>query len=360
MSTCLVTGGAGFIGSNFVRLASEKIDSQILILDLLTYAGNYLSVEPLIDSERIHFVKGSICDESLVRRIFEEHDITSVVNFAAESHVDRSITSPTEFVDTNVGGTLTLLRVAAERWKGEYKDRVFVHVSTDEVYGDLALDDAPKHEASPYRPSSPYSASKAASDHLCRAWFVTYDFPVIVTNCSNNYGPFQFPEKLIPLMIKQASERAPLPIYGDGLQIRDWLHVDDHCHALLSVLSQGRPGETYCIGGDNERTNLEVVGLICDAGDNCLGRPMGASRDLITSVKDRPGHDRRYAIDSTKITEELGWLPKQEFSTGIIDTVQWYFDNQPWLDEITSGAYQGYFERQYGTAISPKTLGSIR
>lgn len=358
MSTCLVTGGAGFIGANFVRLASEHMQSRILILDLLTYAGNYLSIEPLIDGENVHFVKGSICDERLVRKLFEEYDISSVINFAAESHVDRSISSPTEFVDTNVGGTLTLLRVAAEEWADEYSDRVFVHVSTDEVYGDLTPDDPPKNEDSPYRPSSPYSASKAASDHLCRAWFVTYDFPVIVTNCSNNYGPFQFPEKLIPLMIKQAKEGAPLPIYGDGMQIRDWLHVEDHCQALLSVLSSGRPGETYCIGGDNEQTNMDVVNLICDALDGCLDRPQGTSRDLITSVRDRPGHDRRYAIDSSKIQAELGWRPEREFSSGILDTVQWYLDNQSWLEEITSGKYQDYFERQYGTAISPKTMGS--
>ena len=359
MSTCLVTGGAGFIGTNFVRLASEVVDGQILILDLLTYAGNYMSIEPLIDGQRVHFVKGSICDESLICTLFEEYDITSIVNFAAESHVDRSIENPSEFVDTNVGGTLTLLRVAAEEWKGKYSDRVFVHVSTDEVYGDLTPDDAPMNESSPYRPSSPYSASKAASDHLCRAWSVTYDFPVIVTNCSNNYGPYQFPEKLVPLMIKQATEEAPLPVYGDGMQIRDWLHVEDHCRALLSVLLHGRQGETYCIGGDNERTNLDVVSLICDAVDDCLDRPMGSSRTLITSVRDRPGHDRRYSIDSRKIQDELGWRPKREFSTGIVNTVKWYLDNQRWLEEITSGTYQNYFERQYGAAISPYSTESM-
>jgi dTDP-glucose 4,6-dehydratase len=349
MNSWLITGGAGFIGANFVRMAAGQTSANLLVLDALTYAGNFRNIESLVTEGQAGFVKGSICDLGRVRELFTEHDITRVINFAAESHVDRSISNPREFIDTNVLGTYTLLAAAADAWGSDHSDRLFLQVSTDEVYGDLAPEDAPRCESSPYRPSSPYSASKAAADHLCTAWARTYDFPVTITNCSNNYGPYQFPEKLIPLMINQAKSGKELPIYGDGMQIRDWLHVHDHCSALLAVVERGRPGETYCIGGDNERTNREVVESICDTVDAALGRETGMSRALITRVTDRPGHDRRYALDAGKIRRDLDWAPTIEFRDGLADTVRWYLDNTDWVEEITSGAYQDYYAQQYGS-----------
>ena len=346
----LVTGGAGFIGCNFVRLALPKAP-KIVVLDALTYAGNLANLAGLLDSPNLTFVRGDIGDAELVTRIFREHDIRHVIHFAAESHVDRSILGSAPFVRTNVLGTHTLLEAARAAWDGAFQDRRFLHVSTDEVFGTLAPDDPPFRETTPHRPNSPYAASKAGADHLVRAWFHTYGLPTLISNCSNNFGPWQFPEKLIPLTILNALERKPLPVYGDGKQVRDWLHVQDHCEALLSILERGVPGETYVVGGNNERTNLEIVHTICDAVDSQDGRPSGTTRDLIRHVTDRPGHDRRYAIAPEKIRSELGWSASYPFGRALSELVTWYREHRAWADDIRSGSYLTYYAKQYGERI---------
>jgi dTDP-glucose 4,6-dehydratase len=350
VQTVLVTGGAGFIGSNFVRclIADGKEEVALMVLDALTYAGNLANIQDLIDSRSITFVRGDICDRSVLTRLFETHRFDAVVHFAAESHVDRSILGPQQFIETNVNGTFNLLLTARDCWHGNYEGKRFLHVSTDEVFGTLSPSDPPFSEKTPYAPNSPYSASKAASDHLVRAWHHTYGFPAIVTNCSNNYGPWQFPEKLIPLMILSAAEERNLPVYGDGMQIRDWLHVVDHCEAVRLVLEKGRVGETYCIGGDNELANITIVERICDLIDERTGRQPGASRRLIRHVEDRPGHDRRYAIDAGKIRAELGWRPRLAFESALADVVDWYLENRAWVETIRSGEYLRFYEDQYG------------
>ncbi len=344
MTTTLVTGGAGFIGSNFVRQWLAEEQARLVNLDQLTYAGNLDSLAELDDDPRYSFVQGDIRDARLVDRLLVEHGVRAVVNFAAESHVDRSIDSPDEFVQTNVVGTFRMLEAARAYWHTlPEKDRAefrFLHVSTDEVYGSLGSEGL-FTEDTPYAPTSPYSASKAASDHLARAYFHTYGLPVLVTNCSNNYGPRQFPEKLIPLIILNAVEGKPLPVYGDGQQIRDWLFVDDHCRAIRAVLARGTPGETYNIGGGCERANLDVVKTICSIVDELRpDLPHVPSSSLIEFVSDRPGHDRRYAIDAGKIERELGWQPREDFRSGLERTVRWYLENPTWVDRVTSGNYR--------------------
>ncbi|MBU3560667.1 dTDP-glucose 4,6-dehydratase [Polynucleobacter hallstattensis] len=349
----LVTGGAGFIGGNFILdwLADPKAEG-IINLDKLTYAGNLATLESLKDDPRHIFAHGDIGDKNLVAKLLNEHQPRAIVNFAAESHVDRSIHGPAEFVATNIVGTFNLLECAREYWNGldesTKKDFRFHHVSTDEVYGSLSASDPAFTETNPYEPNSPYSASKAASDHLVRAWFHTYGFPVIATNCSNNYGPYHFPEKLIPLVIMNALNSKPLPIYGDGQQIRDWLYVGDHCSAIREVLAKGKLGETYNIGGWNEKANIDVVKTICSILDELKPRADGKSYvDQITYVKDRPGHDRRYAIDASKVERELGWRPAETFDTGIRKTVQWYLDNPVWVEGVVSGSYRDWLQKQY-------------
>jgi len=351
-----VTGGAGFIGANFVLDWLAKTGEPVVNLDKLTYAGNLENLASLVDDERHIFVQGDICDRALVNRLLTEHKPRAIVHFAAESHVDRSIHGPADFVRTNVEGTFTLLEAARDYWgtlPGEAKaDFRFLHVSTDEVYGSLGPNDPPFAETKTYEPNSPYSASKAASDHLVRAWHHTYGLPVLTTNCSNNYGPYQFPEKLIPLMIANALAGKPLPIYGDGQNVRDWLYVTDHCAAIREVLARGKPGETYNVGGWNEMTNLVIVHTLCDLLDELAPNAQGSSRRLITYVKDRPGHDRRYAIDARKIERELGWRPAETFATGIRKTVQWYLEHQPWVQHVISGEYQHWMERNYAERAS--------
>lgn len=348
MKACLITGGAGFIGSNFVRLLyNKRPNMNIYILDALTYAGNLGNLEALLDSHRVRFIKGSICDYKLVYSLLRDYSICHIVNFAAESHVDRSILGPQVFIKTNIEGTYMLLHAARTVW-GKRQDVRFLHVSTDEVYGALSVNGPPFNENSPYRPNSPYSASKAASDHLVRAWHHTYNLPVCITNCTNNYGPWQFPEKLIPLMIMNALESKELPVYGDGRQIRDWLHVEDHCEALLAVLEKGRVGQTYAIGGNNELANVEVVQLICDKIDSILGKPVGNSRKLISFVADRPGHDERYAIDNSLIRSELGWRPRYRLEDTLPDIIKWYIEHKAWASAIRSGEYLNLHEKQRG------------
>ncbi|MEP7070726.1 MAG: dTDP-glucose 4,6-dehydratase [Usitatibacter sp.] len=353
----LVTGGAGFIGSNFVIdwLASEG--EPVLNLDKLTYAGNPANLAGLAGDPRHVFVKGDIADRALIERLFAEHRPRAVVHFAAESHVDRSIHGPGEFVQTNVVGTFQLLEAARAHWQalpGEAKGAFrFLHVSTDEVYGSLGEGDPAFSETTPYAPNSPYSASKAGSDHLVRAYHHTYGFPTVTTNCSNNYGPFQFPEKLIPLMISNALEGKPLPVYGDGRQVRDWLYVGDHCAAIRMALARGRVGETYNIGGNAERRNIEVVHALCDSLQSVRPRPDGY-RGLITSVADRPGHDRRYAIDASKIRAQLGWRPNETFDTGLAKTVRWYLDHAEWVAQVKSGAYRDWLEVNYAARSAQK------
>jgi dTDP-glucose 4,6-dehydratase len=352
----VVTGGAGFIGSNFVLdwLAGdhEHRDEPVLTLDALTYAGNLQNLAPLQGDARHHFVKGDITDRALVARLLAEQRPRAIVHFAAESHVDRSIHGPGAFITTNVQGTFTLLEAArAHRSTLPDAERAafrFLHVSTDEVYGSLGPGDAPFTETHPYAPNSPYSASKAASDHLVRAWFHTYGLPVLTTNCSNNYGPYHFPEKLIPLMIVNALAGQPLPIYGDGMQVRDWLYVRDHCSAIRAVLARGTPGEVYNVGGWNEMPNRDIVDTLCRLLDELRPDPAGPYARLVTHVKDRPGHDRRYAIDARKIERELGWRPAETFATGIRKTVQWYLDHPEWVANVQSGAYRDWVETQYG------------
>jgi len=349
----LVTGGAGFIGGNFVLdwLKEPKAEG-IVNLDKLTYAGNLATLESVRSSPRHVFVQGDIGDHTLVTRLLKEHQPRAVINFAAESHVDRSIHGPAEFVQTNIVGTFNLLECARAYWNELDASKKtafrFHQVSTDEVYGSLSFCDPAFTETNPYEPNSPYSASKAASDHLVRAWFHTYDFPVLTSNCSNNYGPYHFPEKLIPLVILNAINGKPLPIYGDGQQIRDWLFVSDHCSAIREVLAKGKPGETYNIGGWNEKANIEVVKTICQILDRLNPRADGKSYvEQITFVKDRLGHDRRYAIDANKIARELGWKPKETFDSGIQKTVQWYLDNPAWVEGVVSGSYRDWLQKQY-------------
>jgi dTDP-glucose 4,6-dehydratase len=350
--TVLVTGGCGFIGVNFVRLLLEtRHDWQVVNLDKLTYAGNLQSLADVSDHPRYRFIKGDICDTPLLERVFGEYNIDTVVHFAAESHVDRSITGPAEFIQTNIVGTFSLLEAARRQWlENQTADRCrFLHVSTDEVYGSLG-ETGYFTEQTCYDPRSPYSASKSSSDHLVRAYFHTYGLPVLITNCSNNYGPYQFPEKLIPLVLNNALHGRDLPVYGDGGNVRDWLYVQDHCEAIVRVLQKGRPGESYNIGGHNEKKNLQVVELLCDeldrkAGLLSSGKPR---RSLITFVRDRPGHDRRYAIDAGKIERELGWTPALTFEQGIDKTVDWYLANQNWTKSVMDGSYQRYYAQMYG------------
>ncbi len=349
----LVTGGAGFIGSNFVLQQMREPSVSLLNLDKLTYAGNLHNLESIASDRRYEFIHGDIADRGLVRQLLEKHHPTAIVHFAAESHVDRSIRGPEDFIRTNLDGTFALLEETRAYWTAlpgqEQKSFRFLHVSTDEVYGSLGPDDPPFSETTPYAPNSPYAASKAGSDHLVRAYHHTYGLPTLTTNCSNNYGPFQFPEKLIPLMILNARNRKPLPVYGDGKNVRDWLYVEDHCDAIATVLHRGQPGETYNIGGWNEKPNLEIVETICDLIDEMTERGATSRRDLITFVRDRPGHDRRYAMDARKIERELGWKPKATFETGIRRTVRWYLDNDAWVKNVTSGSYRQWIATHYST-----------
>ena len=348
----LVTGGAGFIGSNFVLDWLSAFDEPIVNLDLLTYAGNLENLSLLNDDPRLTFVRGDIGDSKLVAELLQEYRPRAVINFAAESHVDRSIHGPEDFIQTNVVGTFHLLESVRAYWskldEAAKEDFRFLHVSTDEVYGTLGANDPAFTENTPYAPNSPYSASKAASDHLVRAYHHTYGLPVLTTNCSNNYGPYHFPEKLIPLCLLNAMAGKPLPIYGDGQQVRDWLFVKDHCSAIRRVLAEGRCGETYNVGGWNEKANLDVVNTLCEILDKLKPRTDGVSYKVqITFVKDRPGHDRRYAIDATKLGRELGWKPKETFETGIQKTVAWYLENQDWVSNVVSGEYRQWLTKQY-------------
>lgn len=347
MKRWLITGGAGFIGSNFVRIASRDSATQVIILDALTYAGNLANISDLLALPNVVFVKGDICDAELVMHLFEKYRITHVIHFAAESHVDRSILGAKPFIKSNIEGTFTLLEAARKSWMTD-NDHLFLHVSTDEVYGALAPQDPPFNENSPYQPNSPYSSSKAAADHLVRAWHQTYSLPAIISNCSNNYGPWQFPEKLIPLMILNALEEKELPIYGDGLQIRDWLHVEDHCRALLTIIERGTVGKTYTIGANQERTNLYVVQMICNTIDTLKNSPQGTTGKLIKYVLDRPGHDRRYAIDSTRLQKELGWRAQHIIDEAIPGVVKWYIVHKDWANAIRTGEYLHYYQHQYG------------
>jgi dTDP-glucose 4,6-dehydratase len=342
MRTLLVTGGAGFIGANFIHYwLKYHADDRVINLDALTYAGNLENLAGLEGNDNYRFVQGSIDDARLVKTLFADEAVDTVINFAAESHVDRSSTGPVAVLQTNIHGTFTLLEAARSAWQGEQDTCRFLHVSTDEVYGSLGPDDTPFTEQTPYAPNSPYSASKAASDHLVRAWFHTYGLPVLTTNCSNNYGPYQFPEKLIPLVIMNALEGKPLPVYGDGKNIRDWLYVEDHCRGIDAVLNQGITGETYNIGGCNEWTNIDIVKRVCQTLDTL--HPADNPREtLISYVKDRPGHDRRYAIDSGKLMRSLGWAPEHRFEEGIVKTVQWYLENPGWVERARSGGYRDH------------------
>ncbi len=352
--TWLVTGGAGFIGANFVLAARGLNAARIVNLDCLTYAGNLKNLAALADDPGHLFVRGDIANRELVGSLLTEHQPRAVVHFAAESHVDRSIYGPQAFMETNVMGTFHLLTAVREYWEGLPGARRqgfrFLHISTDEVYGSLGPADPPFTETTPYAPNSPYAASKAASDHLVRAYHHTYGLPTLITNCSNNYGPCQFPEKLIPLMILNALDGKPLPIYGDGANVRDWLHVSDHCEALRLVLERGRVGETYNIGGNCEKTNLEVVQTLCAVLDGLMPDSSHGHARLITLVKDRPGHDRRYAMDIGRISRELGWRPRESFESGLAKTVRWYLENPAWVAEVKSGAYREWLGLQYGGA----------
>lgn len=352
LDTILVTGGAGFIGSNFVLGWLQASGSSVINLDLLTYAGNPANLGSLAAEPRYVFVRGDICDAELVASILEKHRPRAIVHFAAESHVDRSIASPEAFIQTNVQGTFVLLEQARSYWSGLDKaGRAafrFLHVSTDEVYGSLGKDDPAFSERTAYAPNSPYAASKAASDHLARAYHHTWGLPVLTTNCSNNYGPFQFPEKLIPLVILNALEGKQLPVYGDGKNVRDWLFVEDHCAAIRVVLEKGCVGETYNIGGNSERANIDVVNAICDLVDEMRPEPgVAPRRRLITFVEDRPGHDRRYAIDASKLSRELGWKPAEKFESGLRKTVRWYLNHAGWVDSVRTGAYRDWIARNY-------------
>lgn len=344
----LVTGGAGFIGSHLVRLLVNKYpDYTIINLDKLTYAGNLENLKDIENAPNYIFVKGDITDAAFINGLFEQYQFTGVIHLAAESHVDRSIENPLAFIETNIVGTATLLNAARKYWKDSYDGRRFYHVSTDEVYGSLG-ETGFFTETTAYDPRSPYSASKAGSDHLVRAYGHTFGLPVVVSNCSNNYGPYQFPEKLIPVIINNILNNRPLPVYGDGLFTRDWLWVGDHADAIDLIFHKGKTGETYNIGGHNEWKNIDLVRRLCDIMDELLGRPVGQSQELITFVKDRPGHDRRYAIDPEKLCTELGWSPKVKAEEGLHLTAQWYLANQEWLQRVTSGVYMAYYEQHYG------------
>ena len=352
-NTILVTGGAGFIGSNFILHRMEREPASIVNLDKLTYAGNLRNLEAITNERRYEFVHGDIADRGLVRRLLDRRKPQAIVHFAAESHVDRSIRGPDDFIRTNVDGTFSLLEEVRAYW-GSLTDQEktgfrLLHVSTDEVFGSLGPGDPAFSETTPYAPNSPYAASKAASDHLVRAYHHTYGLPVLTTNCSNNYGRFQFPEKLIPLMILNARDGKPLPVYGDGQNVRDWLYVEDHCEAIAVVLARGRVGETYNIGGCNEKRNIDIVERVCDIVDEMAGRRGPVRRDLITFVKDRLGHDRRYAMDTSKIERELGWRPRETFESGIRKTVIWYLENDKWAREVTSGSYRQWIETHYSS-----------
>lgn len=351
MKNVLVTGGAGFIGSNFVRyLLAEEPEIRLVNLDMLTYAGNLENLNDLESNPDHIFIRGDIRDETLVNQLFAEYDLDTVVHFAAESHVDRSILGPAAFVETNIVGTFVLLEAAKTYWGENWEGRRFHHVSTDEVFGSLAPDDPPFSETTAYDPRSPYSASKASSDHLVRAYAHTYGLPVTITNCTNNYGPYQYPEKLIPVIITNCLQGKPIPVYGDGKQIRDWLYVVDHCEAIYKVLVGGENGQTYNIGGDNQPTNLEIIHQICDVLDDRLPQsPFVPHKNLITFVKDRPGHDRRYAMDITRIRTELGWQPTESLESGLEKTVDWYLANLDWVDSIRNeSVYADWMEKNYG------------
>ena len=345
----LITGGAGFIGSHVVRLFVTKYpEYHIINLDKLTYAGNLANLADIEQQPNYTFVKADICDFEKILELFRQHSIDGVIHLAAESHVDRSIKDPFTFAQTNVMGTLSLLQAAKVSWDGQYDGKRFYHISTDEVYGALKFDGTFFTETTKYDPHSPYSASKASSDHFVRAFHDTFGMPTLVTNCSNNYGPYQFPEKLIPLFINNIRHNKPLPVYGKGENVRDWLYVVDHARAIDLIFHNGKVAETYNIGGFNEWKNIDLIRVLIKTVDRLLGRPEGASEKLITYVTDRAGHDLRYAIDSTKLKNELGWEPALQFEEGIEKTVKWYLDNQEWLDQVTSGDYQGYYERMYG------------
>ena len=351
--TVLVTGGCGFIGANFVRLVLDaRPEWRLINLDKLTYAGNLQNLQGISESPQYRFVRGDVCDAKALDRLFAEEHIDTVVHFAAESHVDRSITGPAEFIQTNIVGTFTLLEAARRNWLDPGSKVInprFLHISTDEVYGSLGAEGY-FSETTAFDPRSPYSASKASSDHLVSAYFHTYGLPTMITNCSNNYGPYQFPEKLIPLIFHNSMHGKPLPVYGDGKNIRDWLYVGDHCEAVLEVLGKGRIGRSYNIGGNNEKQNIEVVTLICDTLDRKLGLPPSGQprRSLITFVKDRLGHDRRYAIDASRIKEEIGWQPRVTFEQGVEMTIDWYLANAEWVASVVDGTYQEYYTKMYG------------
>lgn len=356
-STILVTGGGGFIGSNFVMEWFKTEIGRIVNVDKLTYAANLQNLESVWQKPDHIFVQGDINERELVRRLLREHEVRAIIHFAAESHVDRSILGPDAFIHANVYGTFSLLEEARSYWNSlpanEQQQFRFLHVSTDEVYGSLGRSDPAFTETTRYAPNSPYSASKAGSDHLVRAYHHTYGLPTLITNCSNNYGPYQFPEKLIPLMIHNAVQEKPLPVYGDGKNIRDWLYVADHCSAIRTVLKGGLPGETYNVGGNSEMENIEVVRTICSIVDELRPSAQGARERLIQFVKDRPGHDRRYAINASKMERELGWKPAENFGTGIRKTVKWYLDNERWVADVTSGSYLNWIEKQYAETRLP-------
>jgi dTDP-glucose 4,6-dehydratase len=346
--TILVTGGAGFIGSHVIRLLINKYsDYQIVNLDKLTYAGNLENIKDVENASNYTFEKGDITDLVFIRALFDKYKFDGVIHLAAESHVDRSIAEPLVFIQTNVIGTAVLLQVAKENWHGNYEGKLFYHVSTDEVYGSLERPEDFFLETTAYDPRSPYSASKASSDHLVRAYYNTYKMPMVISNCSNNYGPNQFPEKLIPLFLNNIIQKKPLPVYGKGENIRDWLYVVDHARAIDVIFHEGKAGETYNIGGHNEWTNIALIKVLCRQMDEKLGREIGESEKLISYVTDRAGHDMRYAIDATKLKEELGWIPSLQFEEGLSKTIDWYLENEEWLNNITSGDYQKYYENQY-------------
>jgi dTDP-glucose 4,6-dehydratase len=352
-NTILVTGGAGFIGSNFILQRLEQDSASIVNLDKLTYAGNLRNLKAIANERRYEFVHGDIADRGLVGNLLQRRKPRAIAHFAAESHVDRSIRGPEDFIRTNVDGTFALLEEFRKYWASlteqEQVEFRFLHVSTDEVYGSLGPEDPPFSETTAYAPNSPYAASKAASDHLVRAYHHTYGLPVLTTNCSNNYGRFQFPEKLIPLIILNARDGKPLPVYGDGQNVRDWLYVEDHCSAIATVLARGKVGETYNIGGWNEKRNLDIVETVCDIVDEIAGPKGSPRRSLITFVRDRPGHDRRYAMNASKIERELGWRPVETFESGIRKTVQWYLENEGWIQDVTSGSYRQWIETHYSS-----------
>lgn len=345
MEKVLITGGAGFIGSHVVRTFINSAKFKIVNLDKLTYAGNLENLRDIEGNENYEFVKGDICDTSFVKNLFQKHSFVGVIHLAAESHVDRSITNPLEFIQTNVLGTVSLLTAAKEHW-GSFEGKRFYHVSTDEVYGSLGKTGL-FTETTSYDPKSPYSASKASSDHFVRAYGNTYGLPYVISNCSNNYGPNHFPEKLIPLLINNIKQGKSLPVYGKGENVRDWLFVEDHARAIELIFNHGKNGETYNIGGFNEWKNIDLVHMLCDLMDKKLGQEQGTSRKLITYVKDRAGHDLRYAIDATKLSEELGWMPSLQFNEGLEKTVDWYLENKKWLEDVTSGDYMNYYNEHY-------------